>query len=292
MTVAPLRRRSGSPSGFDVDQVDPRRARRRRRARRHPHSARCWACSSTKATRHVVLDLAALAFIDAAGLGVIADDLGTPGDVGPGAHVACDARSDPADPRHHRRRRARSDSKRRIRTSPSLGAEQRSDDRSVAVVTERGRSLRRPRPGRHQAERRGDRRRAPSRHRAGRSDRRGRRRRQRHARTRRPPGDGGVEQRHRPADGRPPVRNRSGAVPRGGGRGPLVPQRVVGRRAPLAGVRPACHRGGHRQHPLDTTHDRRASRSARSTSTPTPTAPSDPASRSSRRCSRRRRRGS
>ena len=85
---------------------DPRRPRRRRRARRRRRSARCWTSLVDQGHRHLVVDCAAVAFMDASGLGVIAETLATSRGVEPDAHPPRGISPDPADPRHHRAERA------------------------------------------------------------------------------------------------------------------------------------------------------------------------------------------
>ena len=200
MTAASPRRRSGSPSGFDVDQailavrgdVDVLDGAHTRRD--------AWTCSSTKATR------------TSSSTSPRSRSWTRPGSVSSptvSARLAesgrvLTMRAAPAQTRRIlditgvnalvRLESVRSERRR-------LGAEQRSDDHSVAVVTEPADlSADLARVGTKPNDAVID---AALRlvTRPGRFDRRGRRRRQRHARTRRPPGDGGVDQRHRPADG-------------------------------------------------------------------------------------------
>ena len=78
-------------------------------------------------------------------------ELGTPGGVEPRAHPARGISSDPADPRHHRAERARSDSRRPIRASPPW-APRNVPDRPLAVARKRSRSPRRPGTSRLEAQ--------------------------------------------------------------------------------------------------------------------------------------------
>ncbi len=149
---------------------------------------------------HVVLDCAAVAFMDAAGLGVIAKSSARLAESG----RMLTLRAAPAQTRRILDITGMNGLIRLEASDPNiavLGAEQRSADRPVVVATDRaGLSADLARVGAKPNER-DDRRRAPSCHAPGRSDRRGRRRCQRHSRAKRPPVHGGVDQRHRAADG-------------------------------------------------------------------------------------------